>query len=311
MNTETQLDRILGRLTPEYFAEKVLPGAVNVLVILVLMLIALRISKLISTRVWKIFQNRKGDVEFQKRADTLSSVIRNVLNFTIVSVALVMILGEFRINIGPMIAAAGIAGLAVGFGAQTLVQDVISGFFILLEEEIRVGDAVEIAGKSGMVEKVDLRMTTLRDVSGNVHYVRHGKIDVVTNMSKDYSNYVFDIPVGYREDVDRVLQVIRQVGRGLCEDPAFKDDILAPIEVFGLDRFAETAMFVKGLTRTKPTRQWGVAREFNRRLKKAFDEEHIDMPFLPISLYVGGNRSEDAPDRRGAAGAGDDAGLST
>ena len=310
MNTQTQLDRVLSKLTPEYFAERVFPGVVNVLVILILVLIALRLSKLLSTRIWKVFQRRKGDPEFQKRANTLSSVIRNVLNFTIISVALVMILGELRINIGPVIATAGIAGLAVGFGAQTLVQDVISGFFILLEEEIRVGDVVEIAGKSGLVEKVDLRMTTLRDMSGNVHYVRHGKIDVVTNMTKDYSNFVFDIPVGYREDIDQVLNIIRQVGRDLCEDPAFKDDILAPIEVLGLDRFAESAMFVKGLTRTRPTRQWNVAREFNRRLKKAFDEECIEMPFLPISLFVGGKRSGETPGSRGAAGAEDGTGIS-
>ena len=310
MNAQTSLDRILSRLTPEYFTDKVLPGAINVLVILILMLIALRMSKLISTRVWKIFQNRKGDMEFRKRADTLSSVIRNVLNFTIVSVSLVMILGEFHINIGPVIATAGIVGLAVGFGAQTLVQDVISGFFILLEEEIRVGDVVEIAGRSGLVEKVDLRMTTLRDMSGNVHYVRHGKIDVVTNMTKDYSNFVFDIPVAYREDIDRVLDVIREVGRDLCEDPGFKDDILAPIEVLGLDRFAETAIFVKARTRTKPIMQWSVAREFNRRLKKAFDEKNIEMRFQPVSLFVGGDRAGKAPSHHGAAGKKDDTGTS-
>jgi moderate conductance mechanosensitive channel len=295
MNTQTQLEKILSRLTPEYFAEKVIPGAINVLVILILMMIALRISKMLSTRVWNLFQKRKGDLEFQKRADTLSAVIRNALNFTIVSVSLVMILGELRINIGPVIATAGIVGLAVGFGAQTLVQDVISGFFILLEEQVRVGDVVEIAGKSGLVEKVDLRMTTLRDMSGNVHYVRHGKIDVVTNMTKDYSNSVYDIPVAYHTDIDRVLEVIRNVDRDLCNDPGFKDDILNPIEVLGVDRFAESAIFIKARTKTKPIKQWRVAREFNRRLKKAFDEEKIEMPFQQVAFYVARDVAGSAP----------------
>lgn len=287
MNTQTKLQSILGKLTPETIAEKVIPGAINVLVILILMLVALRTANVVSTRMFTMFQKRKGDIEFQKRADTLSSVVRNVMNLTIVSVAVIMILGELKINIGPVLATAGIVGLAVGFGAQALVQDVIAGFFILLEEQIRVGDVVEIAGKSGLVEKVDLRMTILRDMSGNVHYVRHGKIDVVTNMTKDYSSFVFDIPVAYNENVDEVIQIIREVHEDLRKDPGFKDDIIAPLEVMGLDRFTESAMIIKARTTTRPIKQWGVAREFNGRLKKAFDEKNIEMPFHNITLHVG------------------------
>jgi small-conductance mechanosensitive channel len=287
MNGQTQIENLLGKLTPEYFAERVIPGAFNVLVILLLMLIALRMARAVSARLFMIFQKRKGDIEFQKRADTLGSVVRYILNLTIISVALVMILGELRINIAPVLATAGIVGLAVGFGAQTLVQDVISGFFILLDDQIRVGDVVEIAGKSGLVEKVDLRMTILRDLSGNVHYVRHGKIDVVTNMTKDYSNFVFDIPVAYRENVDEVTAVIREVDEELRKDPGFKDEIIAPIEVMGLDRFAESAIIIRARTTTRPIKQWGVAREFNRRLKKAFDEKNIEFPSREVTLYMG------------------------
>ena len=295
MSIQTQLQNLVAKMTPEYFAEKVIPGAFNVLVILLLMLIALRMARAVSIRMLTVFQRRKGDVEFQKRAETLSSVVRYIFNLTIVSVALVMILGELKINIAPVLATAGIVGLAVGFGAQTLVQDVIAGFFVLLDDQIRVGDVVEIAGKSGLVEKVDLRMTTLRDLSGNVHYVRHGKIDVVTNMTKDYSNFVFDIPVAYREDVDEVIAVIRQVHEELREDPGFKDDIIAPMEVFGLDRFGESALIIRARTTTRPIKQWGVAREFNRRLKKAFDEKNIEMPFQHVTLYMGRDKNGDAP----------------
>jgi moderate conductance mechanosensitive channel len=287
MNNQEQIHNLLSKFTPDYIGEKVVPGAINVIVILILTLIALRASKLISIRLLRLFQRTTADLEFQKRAETLGSVIRYMMNITTVSVAIIMILGELKINIAPVLATASIVGVAVGFGAQTLVQDVISGFFILLDDQIRVGDVVDIAGKSGMVEKVDLRMTTLRDMSGNVHYVRHGKIDVVTNMTKDFSNFVFDIPVSYSQNIDVIADIIREVHDELRKDPAFKDDILAPIEVLGLDRFAESAIIVRARTTTRPMKQWGVAREFNRRLKKELDARHIEMPFRPLMVYLG------------------------
>jgi small-conductance mechanosensitive channel len=203
-----------------------------------------------------------------------------------------MILAELDIQIGPVLAAAGVVRLAVGFGAQHLVQDVISGFFILLDDEIRVGDMVQIADKSGSVERLNLRMVVLRDLSGNVHYVRNGKIDVVTNMTKDYSRYVFDIGVAYREDVDEVIKVIQQVDEELRNDPAFGPDILEPMEILGLDQFAESAIIIKA--RTKPIKQWNVAREFNRRLKKTFDEKDIEIPFPHVTLYMGQDKTGEA-----------------
>ena len=223
----------------------------------------------------------------QKRADTLSAVIAYLISATVIVVAALMVLAELDIQIGPVLAAAGVVGLAVGFGAQHLVQDVISGFFILLDDEIRVGDVVQIADKSGLVERLNLRMVVLRDLSGNVHYVRNGKIDIVTNMTKDYSRYVFDIGVAYREDVDEVIEVIKQVDEELRSDPAFGPDILEPIEILGLDQFAESAIIIKARTKTKPIKQWGVAREFNRRLKKRFDEKNIEIPFPHVTLCIG------------------------
>ncbi len=287
MDNQASINNFLGKLTPEYIGEKVIPGLVNVVVILILMLVALRMAKMVSTRMLMMFRKRKVDIEFEKRANTLSSVVRYILNATIVTVSLIMILGELKINIAPVLATAGIVGLAVGFGAQALVQDVISGFFILLDDQIRVGDVVEIAGKSGLVEKVDLRMTTLRDVSGNVHYVRHGKIDFVTNMTKDFSNFVFDIPVGYHENVDTIIEVIKKIDDDLRQDPAFKDDIIARMEVMGLDHFSDSAIIIRARTTTRPSKQWGVAREFNRRLKSAFDEKKIEIPLRPVTIYMG------------------------
>jgi len=264
----------------------------KIVVILVLMFIGVRLSGAVAGRVFAFIGRRKQmDEEYQKRADTLSAVIGYLITATVIVVAALMILAELNIQIGPVLAAAGVVGVAVGFGAQHLVQDVISGFFILLDDQIRVGDVVQVADKGGLVERLNLRMVVLRDLSGNVHYVRNGKIDIVTNMTKDYSRYVFDIGVAYREDVDEVIEIIKQVDEELRNDPAFGPDILEPIEILGLDQFAESAIIIKARTKTKPIKQWGVAREFNRRLKKRFDEKGIEIPFPHMTLYVGQDKA--------------------
>ncbi|MCE5250423.1 mechanosensitive ion channel family protein [bacterium] len=270
-----------------------LTSGLRIAVILVLMVIASKIARIISFRVFASLVKNKDD-EFRKRADTLRSIIRYMLTIGIAVIAAVTIMDELNIKIGPILAAAGVVGLAVGFGAQTLVQDVIGGFFILLEDEIRVGDVVQIAGKSGLVERINLRMTVLRDLSGNVHYIRNGQIDVVTNMTKEYSHYVFDIGVSYHEDVDKVMDVIKQVDEELRNDPLFRDDILEPIEILGLDQFAESALIIKARTKTKPIKQWGVARAFNRLLKKKFDERGIEIPFPQITLTMGADKEGQA-----------------
>jgi small conductance mechanosensitive channel len=224
--------------------------------------------------------------------------VRYAVTFVIIAVTVMMILKEFGIEIGPILAAAGIAGLAVGFGAQSLVKDVISGFFILLEDQIRVGDVVNIAGKGGLVEKVNLRTTVLRDVAGNVHYVPNGHIDVVTNMTKEYSRYVFDIGIAYRENVDEVIGVIKNIDEELRNDPEFKGDILEPIEIMGLDQFASSSVIIKARTTTLPIKQWRVGREFNRRLKMKFDELGIEIPFPHVTLYMGEGKDGMSPPLR-------------
>jgi len=260
-------------------------SGLRVFFLVIMTIIALKLAKWFSARIFKFMGNGRLDDEMQKRAGTLISVIRYILDVSIIVVFAIMILGEFGVKIGPILAAAGIVGLAVGFGSQQLVQDIISGFFILLEDQIRVGDVVEIAGKSGLVEKVNLRMTVLRDLSGNVHFVRNGKIDFVTNMTKEYSRYVFDIGVAYREDVDAVMRVLEQVDEELRQDESFKHDILEPLEILGVDRFADSAVIIKARTTTKPIQQWRVAREFNRRLKKRFDELGIEIPYPHVTIY--------------------------
>jgi len=275
--------------------EWLLSSGLRILLILILMFVSLKIAGLISKRLFSLIQKNKEE-EFIKRADTLSSIIRYILSIGIIIVAVIMIMDEFGIQIGPVIAAMGIVGLAVGFGAQNLVQDIIGGFFILLEDQIRVGDVVEIAGKGGLVEKITLRMVVLRDLAGNVHYVRNGQINLITNMTKEYSRYVFDIGVAYKEDVDEVIKVIEQIDETLRSDPEFQDDILEPIEILGLDQFADSAIIIKARTKTKPIQQWRIAREFNKRLKRKFDELNIEIPFPHVTLYMGeGKQGRSAP----------------
>jgi small-conductance mechanosensitive channel len=269
-------------------------SGLRVLLIIVLTLIALRVAKFVSTRLLS-FSLKTDDVEFKKRVDTLSSITQNILFIAITFVAAIIVLGELGVEIGPVLAAAGIVGLAVGFGAQNLVQDVISGFFILLEDQIRVGDVVQIGDKGGVVEKVTLRTVILRDLSGNVHFIRNGQIQVVTNMTKEYGRYVFDIGVAYKEDVDHVIEVVKRVGEEMRNHPDFKDDILEPIEILGLDQFADSAVIIKARVKTKPIKQWGVGREFNRLLKKRFDEEGIEIPFPHVTLYIGQDKHGNLP----------------
>lgn len=270
----------------------------RILLIAVITLIAIKVVKVLTGRLSMSLIKDKLDEESKKRASTLGSVIRHLLVVVILIVAGMTILGQLGVEIGPVLAAAGIVGLAVGFGAQSLVKDVINGFFILLEDQIRVGDVVQVAGKGGVVEKVNLKMTILRDLSGNVHYVPNGNIDLVTNMTKEYSHYVFDIGVAYREDTDEVMDIIKEVDQDLRNDPDFCQDILKPIEIFGLDQFADSALIIKARTTTKPIKQWRVAREFNRRLKKKFDERNIEIPFPHITLYMGEDKQGQAPPMR-------------
>ncbi len=249
---------------------------------------------MVSNRLSLVFLKKGADEESEKRAKTLTSVIQNFLIILVLVIAAITIIGQLGIEIAPLLATAGIAGVAIGFAGQSLIKDIINGFFLLLWDQIRVGDFIQISDKRGLVEMINLKMTVLRDLNGNVHYIPNGSIDVVTNMTKDYSRYIFEIGVAYREDVDEVTEIIKEIDEGLRKDPDFKEDILEPIEIFGLDKFADSALIIKARTTTKPLKQWRIAREFNRRLKKKFDEEDIEIPFPHRTLYIGQDKKGDA-----------------
>lgn len=217
----------------------------------------------------------------------MTHVVRDVARVVVTTVGTMMILSEVGVDLKPLLAAAGLGGLAIGFGAQSLVKDVISGFFILLEDSVRVGDVVEIAGISGLVEDVALRTITLRDGAGHVHVIPNGTVDKVKNMSKDFAVYMLDVGVAYREDVDEVMALLKELGADMQADQTYAEDILAPLEMLGVDRFTESAVIIKCQIKTKPNQQWRIGREMNRRIKMTFDAKGIEMPFPHRTIYWG------------------------
>ncbi len=225
--------------------------------------------------------------EDEKRVNTLMNILKQTGLIVIWSVFFMTILQKFEIDIGPILASAGIVGLAVGFGAQELVRDIISGFFILLENQVRAGDVAIINGTGGLVEKIELRTITLRDLSGVVHIFQNGKINSLSNMTKEWSAMVFDVGVAYKEDPEKVKRVMREVFEELHADEAFGPKILDKMEIFGVDAFGDSAVVVKGRIKTKPGAQWPVGREYRARLKKAFDAEGIEIPFPHRTIYWG------------------------
>jgi small conductance mechanosensitive channel len=218
-------------------------------------------------------------LERAKRAKTLGSVVRNFGTALVTGVAALMVLRELDIDIGPVLASAGVVGLAVGFGAQTLVRDIISGFFLILEDQVRVGDVAAINGQGGLVEAINLRTIVLRDAEGTVHVFPNGAITTLANRSKDFSYYVIDLGIPYSEDPDRVIAVLRAVGAGLQADDRFGPLILEPIEILGVDAFADWWATLKFRIKTMPLKQWEVGRELRKRILKAFEVEGIEIPF--------------------------------
>ncbi|MCS6896570.1 MAG: mechanosensitive ion channel family protein, partial [Nitrospira sp.] len=220
-------------------------SGIRAVVICIVMLFLLTIVRQALARVRRLLEGALPTPAQRQRAETLTSVLRDVARVFIIAVGTMMVLSEIGIDLKPLLAAAGLGGLAIGFGAQSLVKDVISGFFILLEDSIAVGDVVEIAGVSGAVEEVRLRTITLRDVSGNVHVVPNGIVDRVKNMTKGFSFYVFDVGVAYKEDVDRVMAVLVDIAEELRADPLYAEDILEPLEMLGVDRFDDSAVIIR------------------------------------------------------------------
>jgi small conductance mechanosensitive channel len=260
----------------------------QILAIAIISFIIIRVFRMIIFRSRdRIVMRTEEDKERAKRTETLAGLVEMTFRALVLIAATLMTLEALGINIGPLLAGAGVVGLAVGFGGQSLVKDVISGFFILLENHMNVGDVVTIAGESGLVESINLRVTTLRDLSGNVHIIPNGEIATVTNMTKEYSRAVLDIGVAYKENVDEVMKVMKDVGDELAKDPGFSGRILEPMEMLGVDSFGDSSVNIRARITTKPLEQWTVAREYRRRLKNVFDEKGIEIPFPHVTLYMG------------------------
>jgi small conductance mechanosensitive channel len=215
----------------------------------------------------------------EQRTRTLLSLLRSVGVVIIAVMALFMVLGALGVQLGPLLAGAGVVGLAVSFGAQSLVKDVISGLFMLFENQFGVGDVIRIEGVSGAVEQMTLRIVVLRDVHGVVHIVPNGQITKVSNLTRSWARVVLEVGVAYKEDPERVMEVLRDVGRELYEDPDWKPLLLEPVEVPGIEMFADSAVNIRVTVKTLPLKQWDVARELRKRIKLRFDREGIEIPF--------------------------------
>jgi small conductance mechanosensitive channel len=225
--------------------------------------------------------------EAEKRIETIVSLVKKAVLLAFWLTVGLILLKEFGVEIGPILASAGVVGVAFGFGAQNLVRDVIAGFFIILENQIRLGDVAIINGTGGLVEEINFRTTILRDLSGVVHIFPNGTITTLSNMTNEWSAYVFEIGVAYKENTDHVIEIMRQVGQELQADETFGPKILEEPEIFGVDKFDDSAVVIKGRLKTSPIRQWEVGREFLRRIKLAFDEHEIEIPFPHRSIYFG------------------------
>jgi small-conductance mechanosensitive channel len=215
----------------------------------------------------------------KKREDTLIHIFNGALKIVIIVLALMMILQETGLEIGPLLAGAGILGLAFGFGGQYLIRDIITGLFIILENQYRIGDVVNIDGTSGSVEDITLRLTTLRDLDGTMHHIPHGDIKRASNLSKKFARINLDMGVAYNTDLEHVIRVINKTGNELAEDPLYREFILKPPQFLRVNDFADSAIIVKILGETKPLKQWEITGELRKRLKVAFDKEGIEIPF--------------------------------
>ena len=243
--------------------------------------------------------DEKGELlERSQRARTLLPLARNALRVVVGVIAALMILSEIGLDIAPVLAGVGVAGLAIGFGAQTLVKDIITGLFILLEDSVAVGDVVTAGGHTGTVEAITIRTIRLRDLQGHVHTVPFSGVDTISNMTKEFSYYLIDMGVAYREDYDEVVDVMREVGAELQQDPEIGPNMLEPLEIMGLNSFGDSAVIVRARLKTQPLTQWATGREYNRRLKAAFDERGIEIPFPHTQIYFGEDKQGRAPAAR-------------
>ena len=250
-----------------------------------------RVAHLLIERLHLFVTSAEGAVaervERKKRAETLRYILSGAVTTLVMIIAVLIVLRELGVDITPIITTAGIGGLAVGFGAQNLVRDIISGFFVLLEDQVRVGDVATINGKTGVVEAIRLRTIVLRSLDGTVHIIPNGAISELSNMTKDYSYAVLDVGVAYKENVDDVMDVLREIGAEFAGDPEHREILLGELEIFGVNSLDDSAVTIRIRIKTVPIMQWGIGRELRRRIKNTFDAKGIEIPFPHLSIYMG------------------------
>ena len=264
----------------------VLAGATRLGLLLVAAVAAYELAGMAIGRTMSGFADHAGEARRRAQLATLSPLLRGLAQSAIVIVAVLMALSELGVKIGPLLAGAGVVGVALGFGAQTLVKDFLTGIFLIVEDIVSVGDIVRIGDSGGLVEQMTLRTIRLRDFDGTVHVFPYSEAQVLHNLTKTFSYYVFDLQVSYGSDLDAALALMKRVGARLKADPDFADKILDPIEVVGVDNLADSGVVLKARIKTVPLQQWTVGREYNRRIKLAFDEAGVEIPFPHLKIVM-------------------------
>jgi moderate conductance mechanosensitive channel len=284
---------VLPELTPAWVLAidwvALASGALRIGVALLVAWVAFRVLRLITRRIEASAEAGEGTVARarEQRVKTLVSLVRSIGIVIILVITLFSILGILGHDIRPLLAGAGVVGLAISFGAQSLVRDIITGMFILFENQFGVGDVIRIGATGGVVERMTLRVVVLRDVHGVVHVIPNGEIKQVSNMTRSWSRAVLDVGVAYKEDVDRVMAVMRDVGRELWEDPDWQPLLVEQPTVPGIEGFGDSAVTIRIMAKTLPLKQWDTARELRRRLKNRFDAEGIEIPFPHRTVFWG------------------------
>jgi len=228
----------------------------------------------------------KDDVEFKKQLITLKSIVKSIISATIIGFGTMYILNGIGVDIRPILTAAGVLGVAVGFGAKRFFEDIITGLSLILEGQVRVGDYIEVSGHEGTVEKIDIKLIRLRDLHGRVHYIRNGMVDTIVNYTREFSYYVFEVGVSYNENPDRVIQVLKEIDEDFRNTAQSRQFVKGSLEILGLDRFDDSAIVVKARIKTLPIKQWEVGREFNKYIKHKFDAVGIEIPFPQRTLHM-------------------------
>lgn len=281
-----------GIITPESISVWFMAHGLLVLVIAAIAYLLYRLVRtatpgLVRSSIVGRGKGRKAREDLARRVQTLSSALTTIFGIVILIAATFMILSEVGVDVTPLLATAGVAGIAVGFGAQSLIKDMLAGLFILMEDQYNKGDVVKVAGIAGLVEDVTLKRTVLRDLDGIVHSIPNGEITTASNYTKEYSRINIDIPVAYGEDIDRCIAVINRVGEDMAKDPVWGPKLRSAPQSLGVNAFGDSGIDIKVLGDTKPMMQWDVTREFRRRIKRTFDQEGIEIPWPHVKLYHG------------------------